>query len=219
MYRYDSLTGVPCIQKTVAFEKASILFNVGGLYTQIGARQNRTSEEGLDTAVDNFLRAAGIFQFMQENFSNAPSSDLGTDCLTMLVQLMMGQARECLFEKTVLGLNDAKDTLECLELSQEAAHVSATYNEVINNTMDTTVKDFIPHSWICLVQVKRELYRALADYYVALGLVNCQGKLTEKSMETLQFLHDISQMSEASRSELPRTNKQRKSLGETQYQS
>ena len=33
--RYDSLTGVPCTQKTVAFERAAVLFNIGGLYTQV----------------------------------------------------------------------------------------------------------------------------------------------------------------------------------------
>jgi hypothetical protein len=32
---YDSLTGVPCTQKTVAFERAAVLFNIGGLYTQV----------------------------------------------------------------------------------------------------------------------------------------------------------------------------------------
>ena len=36
IFRYDSLTGVPSSQRTVAFEKASVLFNVGALYTQIG---------------------------------------------------------------------------------------------------------------------------------------------------------------------------------------
>ena len=54
--RYDSLTGVPSSQRTVAFEKASVLFNIGGLYTQIGTRQDRGTEAGLDAAVDNFLR-------------------------------------------------------------------------------------------------------------------------------------------------------------------
>jgi len=39
--RYDSLTGVPSCQRTVAFEKASVLFNISALYTQIGARQDR----------------------------------------------------------------------------------------------------------------------------------------------------------------------------------
>ena len=76
MLRYDSLTGVPSCQRTVAFEKASVLFNIAALYTQIGTRQDRDSQKGLDTAVDNFLRSAGTFQYIHENFTNAPSMDL-----------------------------------------------------------------------------------------------------------------------------------------------
>lgn len=57
--RYDSLTGVPSSQRTLAFEKGSVLFNVGALYTQIGARQDRSAVAGIDTAVDAFQRAAG----------------------------------------------------------------------------------------------------------------------------------------------------------------
>ena len=94
--RYDSLTGVPSSQRTVAFEKASVLFNIGGLYTQLGTRQDRSTQEGLEAAVDNFLRAAGTFQYIHENFSNAPSSDLGPDCLNMLVQLMLAQVNNVL---------------------------------------------------------------------------------------------------------------------------
>ena len=85
------MTGVPSSQRTVAFEKASVLFNIGGLFTQIGTKQDRTTQDGLDAAVDNFLRAAGTFQYIHENFTNAPSSDLGPETLHMLVQLMCGQ--------------------------------------------------------------------------------------------------------------------------------
>ena len=70
---YDSLTGVPQSQKTTAFERASVLFNIGALYSQIATRQDRSTEEGLDTAVDSFLRAAGTFQYILENFSQAGS--------------------------------------------------------------------------------------------------------------------------------------------------
>ena len=205
---------MPCIQTTVAYEKASVLFNIGSLYTQIGARYDRTTEDGLDSAVDNFLRAAGTFEFIKENFSHAPSSDLGTDCLRMLVQLMLGQARECLFEKTVLGLEDGNDLDLCLELSQEAAHISTLYDEVLRTTIDTTVKECMPYSWLCLVQVKREHYRALADYYVAKGLANHQEDLTERSVETLQYLHDVQQGNEDGRPAVPRTEEQRRYLGE-----
>ena len=172
--RYDSLTGVPSCQRTVAFEKASVLFNVGGLYTQIGTRQDRTTEEGLDTAVDNFLRAAGTFQYIHENFTNAPSMDLGPETLHMLVQLMCGQARECLFEKTELSLYEKSgaDLGLCLELGQEAAHVSDVYEKVFDAISHPPVKDYVPFSWVSLAQVKREHYKALANFYTALGLLD-----------------------------------------------
>lgn len=69
-------SGVPSCQRTVAFEKACILFNLAAIYTQIGARQDRSSEKGLDAAVDNFLRAAGVFKHIYDTFTNAPSMDL-----------------------------------------------------------------------------------------------------------------------------------------------
>ena len=123
---YDSLTGVPSSQRTVAFEKASVLFNIGALYTQIGTRQDRNSMSGLDSAVDNYLRSAGTFQYILENFTNAPSMDLGPATLEMLVHLMCAQARECLFERGELSMYDNggdPDVDACLSLGQEAAHV------------------------------------------------------------------------------------------------
>lgn len=58
--RYDSFTGVPVSQQNLLLEKASILFNVGALYTQIGTRCNRRTQAGLEGAVDAFQRAAGV---------------------------------------------------------------------------------------------------------------------------------------------------------------
>lgn len=57
--RYDSFTGVPVCQQNLLLEKASILFNIGALYTQIGTRCNRQTQNGLENAVDAFQRAAG----------------------------------------------------------------------------------------------------------------------------------------------------------------
>ncbi|XP_007952541.1 rhophilin-2 [Orycteropus afer afer] len=55
---YDSLTGVPVSQQNLLLEKASILFNIGALYTQIGTRCNRQTQAGLESTVDAFQRAA-----------------------------------------------------------------------------------------------------------------------------------------------------------------
>ncbi|CAB4064964.1 Rhophilin-2-B,Rhophilin-2-A [Lepeophtheirus salmonis] len=157
---YDSLTGVPSSQRTVAFEKASVLFNIGALYTQIGTRQNRGKTSGLDAAVDNFLRSA---------------------------------ARECLFEKSELSFYDKeKDDIDvCLVLGQEASHVSEVFKKVSKIMSQPPVKDYVPYTWVSLSQVKKEYYSALAHYYVAIGLLDHKDdKLSKKTWETLQFLHE-----------------------------
>ena len=55
-----------------------------------------------------FCRAAGTFQYIHENFTNAPSMDLGPETLQMMVQLMCAQARECLFAKSRLAFTEGK---------------------------------------------------------------------------------------------------------------
>lgn len=73
--RYDSLTGVPSCQRALAFEKGSVLFNLGALYTQIGARQDRSTAAGIQRAIDAFQSAAGTpskARFAPESASFAP---------------------------------------------------------------------------------------------------------------------------------------------------
>jgi len=88
--RYDALTGVPSIQRTVAFEKASVLFNLAALHTQIGSKQDRqTSSDTADAAVDNFLRAAGTLRYIGEHFTHPPSFDLAPHTLDALTSLFL----------------------------------------------------------------------------------------------------------------------------------
>jgi hypothetical protein len=89
-FRYDALTGVPSIQRTVAFEKASVLFNLAALHTQIGSKQDRqSSSETADAAVDNFLRAAGTLRYIGEHFTHPPSFDLAPHTLDALTALFL----------------------------------------------------------------------------------------------------------------------------------
>jgi hypothetical protein len=60
---------VPLCQQNISLEKASVLFNMAALFTQIGTRSNRQTLTGLDQAVTSFQKAAG------EN-RTARSSDL-----------------------------------------------------------------------------------------------------------------------------------------------
>jgi hypothetical protein len=81
---------VPSIQRTVAFEKASVLFNLAALHTQIGSKQDRqSSSDTADAAVDNFLRAAGTLRYIGEHFTHPPSFDLAPHTLDALTALFL----------------------------------------------------------------------------------------------------------------------------------
>lgn len=170
---YDSLTGIPSSQRTVAFEKACILFNLAGVYTQIATKQDRSTEKGLDIAVDNFLRAAGIFKHIHETFTNAPSIDLKPQFLEILVALMLAQARECLYEKLLLQIESFsisnKNHIH-RDLSGEAAQLMLEYNK-IHTSIDTEwMHTYIPECWAAFVPLKAEYYKALAHYHAAISI-------------------------------------------------
>nr|XP_040040520.1 rhophilin-1 [Gasterosteus aculeatus aculeatus]XP_040040521.1 rhophilin-1 [Gasterosteus aculeatus aculeatus]XP_040040522.1 rhophilin-1 [Gasterosteus aculeatus aculeatus] len=177
---YDSLTGVPSCQRTLAFEKGSVLFNIGALYTQIGARQDRSATAGIDRAIDAFQRAAGAFNFLKENFSNAPSLDMSAPSLCMLVRLMVSQVQECVFERVTLTTEDTHFTSQ-LRLAQEAARVSDVYLLVQQTMTQPLMKDYVPFSWASMVQVKSEHFRALSHYYAAAAL--CDHTLSAEEEE------------------------------------
>ncbi|XP_058030355.1 rhophilin-1 isoform X3 [Ahaetulla prasina] len=169
---YDSLTGVPSHQRALAFEKGSVLFNIGALHTQIGARQDRTTLQGVDCAIDAFQKASGAFNYLKENFSNAPSLDMSSPSLNMLVRLMISQVQECVFEKVLL-LGAQSDFLVYLQLAQEAARVEEVYSLVHQTMAQPHVKDYVPFSWTSMVHVKAEHFKALSHYYAAVALCDC----------------------------------------------
>ncbi|XP_059528431.1 rhophilin-1 isoform X1 [Myotis daubentonii] len=176
---YDSLTGVPAQQQALAFEKGSVLFNIGALHTQIGARQDRTCPGGASRAAEAFQRAAGAFSLLREKFSRAPSPDMSPASLRVLQQLMTAQAQECVFEGLSLPAPAAPhDCLAQLRLAQEAAQVAAEYEQVHRAMAQPPVRDYLPFAWTTLVIVKAEHFRALAHFHAATAL--CGGPPAEE---------------------------------------
>ncbi|KAJ8710391.1 hypothetical protein PYW07_009757 [Mythimna separata] len=190
---FDSLTGVPSCQRTVAFEKACVLFNIAGIYTQLGAKQDRSTCSGLDGGVEAWLRAAGALRYVLDNFTNAPSVDLAADTLLVLAALMTAQARECLFEKLQVQAGEARGELRrapelCLDLAHESAHLAHTYRQLYDKMQSEGVFNYVPYSWVSLVHVKTEFYKALAHQYCATGLLNMPA--TARSPSRLASLYD-----------------------------
>ncbi|XP_034041144.1 rhophilin-2 isoform X2 [Thalassophryne amazonica] len=170
---YDSFTGVPLCQQYLSLEKASILFNMAALYSQIGTRCNRQTIAGLEEAVTAFQKAAGILHHLKETFTHVPSYDMSPAMLSMLIRMMLAQAQECLFEKTALpGIRN--QFISLLKMAQEAAKVSDVYNQVHQSMIQTPVKDHVPLFWFTMSQVKANHYRSMAHFFVASAMLDHQ---------------------------------------------
>ncbi|XP_014663777.1 PREDICTED: rhophilin-1-like [Priapulus caudatus] len=169
---YDSLTGAPASQKSLAFEKGCLMFNIAAIYSQIAAKQNLCCTEGLEAAVDNFQRAAGALKYLRENFSFAPSSDMKADTLDMLIPIMLAQANECCFLKQTLGIEQVLDFHLLVAIAREAAMVSNKFSAIHRSTAESTVKDLVPPSWMMMANVKAEYYRALSHLYMAKAILS-----------------------------------------------
>ncbi|XP_011802738.1 PREDICTED: rhophilin-2 isoform X2 [Colobus angolensis palliatus] len=172
---YDSLTGVPVSQQNLLLEKASVLFNTGALYTQIGTRCDRQTQAGLENAIDAFQRAAGVLNYLKETFTHTPSYDMSPAMLSVLVKMMLAQAQESVFEKISLpGIRN--EFFMLVKVAQEAAKVGEVYQQLHAAMSQVPVKENIPYSWASLACVKGHHYAALAHYFTAILLIDHQVK-------------------------------------------
>ncbi|XP_012729443.2 rhophilin-2 isoform X1 [Fundulus heteroclitus] len=168
---YDSFTGVPACQQNLSLEKASVVFNMAALYSQIGTRSDRQTTLGLEQAISAFQKAAGMLSHLKETFTHTPSYDMSPAMVGMLIRLMLAQAQECMFEKIVLpGVKNQFNPL--IKLAQEAAKVSEIYHQVHQSMIQAPIKDNVPFFWSTMSLVKTNHYRAIAHHFLASALLD-----------------------------------------------
>lgn len=217
---YDSLTGVPYCLRSIYFEKGSILFNIGAIYTQLACKQDRNTLDGVEAAIENFQKAAGAFQYLLDYFTQAPSMDMHPDTLRMLIKLMKTQAQECIYEKLILT-EQSLGILAHLTIAKMAAKVSEMYTICHEMTCADPVKAYVPYSWISMMLVKSQYYKAQAHCHVGLDLLNPddngnQCKLQEL-FTVLKLSDDDTPTIEKTANVLHMTSEKRKVQGKAHY--
>ena len=100
--RYDAFTHKQTAQYSLAYEKASIIFNISAVLSCHAADQNRAEDAGLKTAYHSFQASAGMFVYINENFLHAPSTDLNRETVKTLINITLAQAQEVFLEKQVV---------------------------------------------------------------------------------------------------------------------
>ena len=91
---YDCINGIQATQRSIQFEKASILFNCAALYTQIAAVRHNGKDNLLSEQKLYWQYAAGCLEYLNVNFSNSPSLDMNNKVLQIFIDVFLCQAYE-----------------------------------------------------------------------------------------------------------------------------
>jgi hypothetical protein len=161
--RFDAFTHKPTSQYSLAYEKASIIFNISAVLSCHAANQNRFDETGLKTAYHSFQAAAGMFTYINENFLHAPSTDLSRETIKTLITIMLAQGQEVFLEKQVV---DGKKTGLLAKLASQAAYLYAQAMEGVQENVNRGIFDKL---WFQVAQVKASYMSSLAQYFQALA--------------------------------------------------
>jgi hypothetical protein len=147
-YRFDAFTHKPTSQYSLAYEKASIIFNISAVLSCHAAHQTRTENSGLKTAYHSFQASAGMFTYINENFLHAPSTDLSRDTIKTLIQIMLAQGQEVFLEKQIA---DGKKVGLLAKLASQAGYL---YSQAVEGIQENVNKAIFERVWLLLTQVR-----------------------------------------------------------------
>ncbi|CCU74271.1 cell death 6-interacting protein/vacuolar protein-sorting protein bro1 [Blumeria hordei DH14] len=160
---FDAFTHKPTSQYSLAYEKASIIFNIAAVLSCHAAHQNRSEDSGLKTAYHSFQASAGMLTYINENFLHAPSTDLSRDTVKTLIHIMLAQGQEVFLEKQIA---DGKKIGLLAKLASQAGFL---YTQVLEGTQENVKKAIFEKVWLLVVQIKSAYMTSLAQYYQALA--------------------------------------------------
>ncbi|EHA22816.1 hypothetical protein ASPNIDRAFT_197178, partial [Aspergillus niger ATCC 1015] len=158
---YDAFTQKPTSQYSLAFEKASIIFNISAVLSCHAANQNRAEDTGLKIAYHSFQASAGMFTYINENFLHAPSTDLNRETVKALINITLAQGQEVFLEKQIA---DNKKAGLLAKLASQSAYL---YSQAAEG-MQEFVKGVFDKVWTIVVQAKAAHMASVASYYQAL---------------------------------------------------
>ncbi|KAJ3087972.1 pH-response regulator protein palA/rim20 [Quaeritorhiza haematococci] len=143
----------------LGFEKACVLFNIGALYSHLGAAESLTTIDGMKRAAACFQSAAGVFNELYENsqasarFNCTP--DLTTPTLSALLNLMLAQAQEIYWRKAVA------DNIKHGTVAKVANKVAELYELAHGQAVASGA---FPQAWLTQMEIRSWHLQAAAHY-------------------------------------------------------
>lgn len=161
----DAFTQKTISQSSLAYEKASIIFNIAATLSSLASSQPRMpgNADGLKRAYAALRQAAGMLSYINENFLHAPSTDMSKDVVKCLVGITLAQASEVFLEKTIEEKKGAG------LISKLASQTAAAYTGLVDDSRENVTKGIFERSWAYLIQVKARHFTSVMQYYKALA--------------------------------------------------
>lgn len=159
----EIFSGKTVTHEDICYEQACILYNLGALHSMLGAMDNRVSEEGMKVSCTHFQCSAGAFTYLRDHFSHSYSVDMSHQILNLNINLMLGQAQECLLEKSML------DNRKSFLVARISAQVVDYYKEAcraLENSETASMLGKIQKDWKKLVQMKIYYFAAIAHLHM-----------------------------------------------------
>ncbi|XP_029361200.1 tyrosine-protein phosphatase non-receptor type 23 isoform X2 [Echeneis naucrates] len=186
----EIFSGKTVTHDDISYEQACILYNLGALHSMLGAMDNRVSEEGMKVSCTHFQCSAGAFSYLRDHFSHNFSVDMSHQILNLNINLMLGQAQECLLEKSML------DNRKSFLVARISAQVVDYYKEAcraLENSETASMLGKIQKDWKKLVQMKIYYFAAIAHLHMGK-----QAEEQQKYGERLAYLQSsLDKLSEA----------------------
>ncbi|XP_048366481.1 LOW QUALITY PROTEIN: tyrosine-protein phosphatase non-receptor type 23 [Sphaerodactylus townsendi] len=159
----EIFSGKAVCHEDIKYEQACILYNLGALHSMLGAMDKRVSEEGMKVSCTHFQCAAGAFTYLRDHFPHSYSVDMSHQILNLNINLMLGQAQECLLEKSML------DNRKSFLVARISAQVVDYYKEAcraLENSETASLLGKIQKDWKKLVQMKIYYFAAVAHLHM-----------------------------------------------------
>ncbi|VVT56730.1 uncharacterized protein SAPINGB_P005237 [Magnusiomyces paraingens] len=151
----DACSKSPTTQHSLAYEKASLLFNIAAVNSHIA-----TESEDLKASYKAFQQSSGLYQFIFDKFLHAPSTDLTQETVKALSKLMLAQGQEAFVETLIL--NEASKPSLVSKLAKGTSKMYETAAELLQAIF--TEKAWGQKAWHQYATIKSKYYQAVSHH-------------------------------------------------------
>lgn len=150
-------------QYSLAFEKASILFNLASLLSTIASDDFENGD--FKSSYQFFQYSAGIYKFIGENFLHAPSQDLDGKTVAFLQNLQLSQAQEVFLLKLISEDSSKKSLIAKLAMS-----TSIHYEQTLSAFEKLENEFGEEYTWTNNLKFKTSFYQNIAYLNYSLSI-------------------------------------------------